>query len=616
MTTCDRIVAFRERHGYVYALAVFLGCALPYFALLHGFRLEPAFNVRTLLCPAGGIGPVLGLYFGVPGIAGCVVASLASDVALGTYDLNLLTANLVVYTIYLGGLRMGWYLAQRGSALPYPVLTTARKLATYLLLSLALSCLSILLSWVLGSVPVGPDMPLASAVIGLNYFTFLVYLGMPLLIALNRSPLPMADRWFAGDRPIEGASHHKLARMNLTQRTVIAAVLVATLVIVVLNVLYFVPYPFYQGYYDMMPDLISGAYALSAIATAVIFVPITLALQFLETHYTTPVERVTRSLEGFLGHLQAGGPVETTIDMTGATPRNEVLELVDGAEQVERSLVDHIDRLSEALKERERASAELSIARQLQMSVVPHDFAAYERYGLDVYGFMRPAREVGGDFYDVMDLGSGRVGFLVGDVSGKGVPAALFMMRALNVLRLQMQSCDDLGRALTLSADALFQRGNETDFFVTAFLCVLDTRTGRLTYANAGHTPPRLRQSGRGGWLACEPERIISGYFRHRYTQYELRLEPGDGMLMYTDGMTDAVDDRRRFFGEEGLEHVIRTVEGRAGNIEPPLSYDVRAAVRDITTAVDRFVGDAPQADDMTMLAFSFSGPVREGAGR
>ena len=431
---------------------------------------------------------------------------------------------------------------------------------------------------------------------------------MPLLIALNRSQLPPTDPWFKGDRTLEDPAKRKLARMNLTQRMVVAGVSATFGVVVVLNILYFVPYPFYQGFYSMAPDLLSGAYALSAVFTVIIFVPMVGSLHFLETHYTRPVEAVTRSLGTFIDRLHAGKRAETHIDLAGATPHYEVEDLVEAAETLQASLIDHITRLSAATAERERSDAQLEIARNIQMSVVPHAFDRFRTLGVDVYGFMRTAQEVGGDFYDVFEAGSGRVGIVIGDVSGKGVPAALFMMRALNELRYQAISCPDLGVALTRASEMLFQDGGGTDVFVTAFVCVIDPRAGRLAYANAGHCQPLVRRGGELSWLDCDPERIISPYRHHVYTQHEMGLASGDGLLLYTDGVTEAANPDHELLGEEGLIDAARAVEARGTGDDGVSPMDVRCALRHVEERVDAFAAGTPQADDLTMVGFKLLG--------
>ena len=603
MTTCAKIVAFRGRHAGAYAVLVGLACAVAYFALLHWFRQYPAFNDKTLLCPAAGAGPVLGLFFGIPAIVGCSVASVISDVLCG-YDAAQLVMRGATSAVYLGSLCLLWYWIHRRAVAPYPTFDSSHKVATYLACSVVLALETVVLGVVGDSLVGGVRSSLVYSIIALNNWTFLTYLGMPLLIALNRSQLPPADPWFKGSRTFEDPAERKLARMNLTQRMVVAGVIATFGVVVVLNILYFVPYPFYQGFYSMAPGLLSGAYALSAVFTVIVFVPMVGGLYFLETHYTRPIEAVTSSLGTFIDRLRSGERVEISIDLAGAAPRNEVADLVEAAETLQASLIDHIRRLSAATAERERSNAQLEIARNIQMSVVPHTFDRFRALGVDVYGFMRTAQEVGGDFYDVFEAGNGRVGIVIGDVSGKGVPAALFMMRALNELRYQALSSPDLGVALTRASEMLFQDGGGTDVFVTAFVCVVDPSTGRLVYANAGYCQPRIRLHDKESCLECDPERIISPYRHHVYTQYELSLAPGDGLLLYTDGVTEAANADHELLGDQGLADAVRAVVARGTGDDGVSPMDVRCALRHIEECVDAFAAGTPQTDDLTMVGF------------
>ena len=177
MTTCARIVAFRERHAAAYAALVALVCGVIYFALLHWFRQYPAFNDKTLLCPAAGAGPVLGLFFGGPAIAGCAVASVVSDVLCG-YGVAQVVMRGVTSTVYLGSLCLLWYWIHRKAEVPYPTFETSHKVATYLACSVALVLETVVLG-VAGDSLVGGVRPsLAYSIIALNNWTFLIYLGM------------------------------------------------------------------------------------------------------------------------------------------------------------------------------------------------------------------------------------------------------------------------------------------------------------------------------------------------------------------------------------------------------------------------------------------------------
>lgn len=586
----------RYRAG-VCALVAVAQCALIFSA-----ELVPALSSGRLLGPAAGTGPVFALFFGLPGIVGCLIAEVASAVLTGAFGglaPAALTISALRRVISLSVPYLLWYVLQRGAADPHPRLTCARNLAVYLGVSSVYALLLAAVSAVLD--PAAGALGLA--IVGLNGFTFAVYLGMPLLVALERSPLfPVEPR-----RAAEAAAltYRKYPRITMTQRMALAGVFASIGVILVMTGLYLAPYPFYQEYGRLMSDVAAGVYALTTIFTVLVFVPMVGALHFLETRYIGPVESVTRFLTTFLAQVREGKAARAKVDLAGVRPLGEVRDLIDASEQLRSDLVDHIDRLARAMAEQERSDAELDVARRMQRGVIPEDFGALRARGLDVYGFMRPARQVGGDFYDVFEMGEGRIGLVIGDVSGKGVPAALFMMRAVNELRYQMVSCADLGEAFTRANEGLYL-ASAPEVFVTAFACSIDVRTGELAYVNAGHNQPWLHREDGGSWLACDAERPLGAFSGHKFAQKRLALGSGDGMLLYTDGITEACHadgDRRLFFGSERLERVVRGFEC-AASMAGATTPAVREVLEGVACAAVDFAQGEPQADDMTMLGF------------
>ncbi len=253
----------------------------------------------------------------------------------------------------------------------------------------------------------------------------------------------------------------------------------------------------------------------------------------------------------------------------------------------------------EALRSRDELVAirqELNVAAKMQESVLPRTFPSDDRFS--IYAWMTPAREVGGDFYDVFQLENGRMGLVVADVSGKGVPAALFMMISRTVLKGTAIGENDVGVALT-EANDLLSESNDESMFVTVFHASFDPASGRLWYANAGHNPPVLiRASGEAGFLEVDPGVIMGALPGMKYEPAFVDLEPGDGILMYTDGVSEAMNADNEEFGNDRLLEALRSVAGR------PASDIVRVTVEE----VEDFVDMAPQHDDITCLAVSYTG--------
>jgi sigma-B regulation protein RsbU (phosphoserine phosphatase) len=242
---------------------------------------------------------------------------------------------------------------------------------------------------------------------------------------------------------------------------------------------------------------------------------------------------------------------------------------------------------------------ELEIASQIQLSVLPSQFPAFpERTAFDLHATMIPAREVGGDFYDFFLLGDDRLGFVLGDVSGKGVGAALFMAITRTMLRATALQGAPVAECVA-HVNRVLHPESLPRMFVTLVYGVLDARTGELTYCNAGHHPPYLLRRGEavraidrtGGLGLC-----LAAEFEYRAGH--LTLQPGDSLVLFSDGITEAVDADSEQFAEARLEGCLQRINGQ----EPAV------LIRDVLRAVEAFSGGAAQSDDMTLLAVRYYG--------
>ncbi len=247
----------------------------------------------------------------------------------------------------------------------------------------------------------------------------------------------------------------------------------------------------------------------------------------------------------------------------------------------------------------ERIDRELEFARQIQHSALPSVFPPFpERTDFDLYASMDAAREVGGDFYDFYFVGENQLAFLVADVSGKGIPAALFMMTAKTIIKDLAESGLPVDEVLTLTNDRLC-KNNEAGMFVTVWMGILNLKTGLVRFANAGHNPPLVRR-GSGGfeYFRSRPCLVLAGMEGVRYRAGEMQLAPGDTIFLYTDGVTEATNADEELYGETRLNRSLDACGG--GTID--------GLCRRIKADVDAFVEDAPQFDDITMLALKYKG--------
>ena len=266
---------------------------------------------------------------------------------------------------------------------------------------------------------------------------------------------------------------------------------------------------------------------------------------------------------------------------------------------VEHYIVAARERQALAL-EKERIGAELALATRIQANSLPKDFPPFpERGEFDIFASMTPAKEVGGDLYDFFLIDDDHLALVIGDVSGKGVPAALFMMVARTLIHHVAMRETSPAKILRVVNEEICSR-NPDEMFVTVWLGVLEISTGRLVAANAGHEFPAMKEAG--GTFDLVKDRhgfVIGGMAGMRYREYELLLRPGAKLFVYTDGVAEATNAAEEMFGAERMVEALRTREN--GTPEEVLEA--------VNRAVLAFVKEAPQFDDLTMLCLQYNGP-------
>lgn len=295
------------------------------------------------------------------------------------------------------------------------------------------------------------------------------------------------------------------------------------------------------------------------------------------------IHQVNRSLRRI-----TEGDLQERVNVRGS---REFEELSDGVNAT-------VDALKLAIQETAaRMDEELQFAREIQRSCLPSGFPdRCDRSEFDVYACMRAAKEVGGDFYDLFRTDERHLAVCVADVSGKGIPAALFMMRAKALIKNSLRQGGDLGQVFHKVNEVLCEN-NEASMFVTALLGVLDLATGDFAFVNAGHNPP-VHMDGACAYLKVRRGFVLGGMEGTQYTLQQAKLEAGDKLFLYTDGVTEAQNAAGELYGEARLLAVLRAAE----------ALDVRQLLETVQRDVDAFAGDAPQADDITMLAVEYRG--------
>lgn len=273
---------------------------------------------------------------------------------------------------------------------------------------------------------------------------------------------------------------------------------------------------------------------------------------------------------------------------------DEIGELANAFNNMSASLQEYIKNLSSVMAEKERIGAELNVATQIQADMLPSIFPAFpEREEFDIYATMQPAKEVGGDFYDFFLIDDDHLAVVIADVSGKGVPAALFMVIAKTLLKNRAQMGDSPAKVLEVVNNQLCEN-NKAEMFVTVWFGVMQISTGKVVAANAGHEKPIIRKAdGEFEIFKDKHGFVMGGMEGMKYKEYEFEIEKGGCLFVYTDGVPEATSSDSELFGMERLVQVLNEEK------DAPLP-DILKSVKG---SIDKFVKDAPQFDDITMLA-------------
>ena len=307
-----------------------------------------------------------------------------------------------------------------------------------------------------------------------------------------------------------------------------------------------------------------------------------------------PLERLTNNALGFVGDDTLS---EFADDIkTG----DEMQTLSESFSKMAQDIKRYTENLAVVVADKERIATELNVATQIQISMLPYIFPAFpDRTEFNIYASMTPAKEVGGDFYDFFLIDENTIAVVIADVSGKGVPAALFMVIAKTLIKNNAQYGKS-PKEVFETVNNLLCENNDANMFVTAILGYLDIPTGKFVYVNAGHNFPLLRANRKFDWLKEKPGFVLAGMEDMFYKQYEVTLSPGDEIFLYTDGVTEAINIESELFSDPRLHETVNRY----------LDLPLREFTISIKHEIDKFAGIAEQADDITMLALRYNGVI------
>ena len=329
-----------------------------------------------------------------------------------------------------------------------------------------------------------------------------------------------------------------------------------------------------------------------------------LAMLLVNRTMTSPVLKMARAASTFVSSRQAGRALEESpITALSVRTGDELEVLCSSLQNMEQDLATHIENLQKVTAEKERIGAELNVATQIQADMLPRIFPPFpDRSEFDLYASMTPAKEVGGDFYDFFLVDEDHLCLVMADVSGKGVPAALFMVIAKTLIKNRAQLGESPAEILKNVNEQLCE-GNEAELFVTVWLAIIEISTGRGMAANAGHEHPAIRRAdGSYELVVYRHSPAVAMMEGIRFQEHSFELRPGDRLFVYTDGVPEATDAQNELFGAERMLAAL--------NRDP--AAEPRQLLANVRAEIDAFVGSAPQFDDITMLSLYYFGPAEK----
>lgn len=571
----------KKRAGQKSIVRVFVIAAL-FWAVTMPFRRLFALNGMTEVRPAGAFPPVFGLLYGLPGALGCAVGNLAADIQSG-YPASICAWGFLAQFLYGYAPHVVWRQWNRSERSIR--LSNVRFVLRYIAITVADSLLiALCLGMILQRLGLGVLLSTGTLLLAFNNITFCLVLGIPIIIAIN--------------------VYRRNYPLTLNIQFVLMFLLLSVLSALILGVV---------SYNEIMAfdlDLVhrwNRIYVQVTLNFFLLWTVSTIFLWYLERRIARPMSKLSHiareyaddeTIDEHPGQRIQNDRWLSECETLGELP-GEIGSLALAFRKMMRDVMRYITELTAATKERERIDTELDVAAHIQNGILPDSHTVFS----DVNQFcvcakMYPAKHVAGDFYDFFLVDDDHIAFLVADVSGKGVPASLFMMVAKTLIHNEVCNGKSPAQAFTEVNEELCQN-NPNDMFVTAWLGILTLSTGQLEYANAGHNAPLFSHNGADYVFAMERTGfVLAGLENMVYTQQEITLTPNDTIFLYTDGVTEANNPEHNLYGEDRLRSLCNC--NRDGTVEEILDA--------VWSDIEEYRDTTEQFDDVTMLAIRYHG--------
>ncbi|MDD6208522.1 MAG: PP2C family protein-serine/threonine phosphatase [Clostridiales bacterium] len=559
---------------FIIAAVIFLAVTMP-------FRWYTALMEVTEIRPVAALTPFFGMVFGFWGALGCAVGNLAADLLSG-YSLGMSLLSVPIQ--FLMGMLpyVLWYHipARNGEKPSFPRMDKTEHVIKYMLIILVNSAVTmVLLGLVMQRYGIAEVFSQTTFAIFLNNLDFSYVLGLPLLT--------LAAVW-------------KGYRFSLNERLILFFLLLAILAGLLIG------NASWSEAVNMSKDrlYIWNHVCMDVAVVQNLFMLLELLfLVYIEKRVTIPIQKLAHISNDYVKEGGEKTNLQQFVDACQPYVDNsmEVGHLARSYVRMVTDLEAYMENLKNITAEKEKIGAELNIATQIQADMLPGIFPAFPgRQEFDIYATMTPAKEVGGDFYDFFLVDEDHLAMVVADVSGKGVPAALFMVIAKTLIKNRAQMGDSPAQVL-MNVNEQLCEGNDAELFVTVWLGILQISTGKGVAANAGHEHPAVRR-GDGSFELVKYRHSPPVAFMEDvpFEEHEFELHPGDCLYVYTDGVAEATNRDMELFG---VDRMLQALNRKTKSSPEELLHTVKGEI-------DQFVGDAPQFDDITMLCLDYSGAV------
>lgn len=573
-------------------LFVFLMNMLLFVVLTAPFKIWIAASEITEMRPAAALTPVLGMIFGWPAALGCAMGNMICDAAAG-YEISYALVNSLLQIIYAMSAYYIWKKMNKERNGEEFRLDSVTRILKFCLLLVGNAFLTVAFTSVLNhAYSVAEFISFDNLFLFVNSFDSGLLFGAPLLILGHLLQMYIEN--------LREGKKTKIVNFTMSERMILNTLITGLCICVFVGISIYL-----MARYKVASNVsaIGRVYIYETMALNVYFALSIGFMKFTEQKISQPIEKLAEIVGNYyVGNVSDDERKKMLEDCSVyAKDSTEVGKLARSYISMIEDLETYIENLQSIMSEKERINAELQLASDIQAHMLPCIFPPFPgRKEFDLYALMHPAKEVGGDFYDFFLVNEDKLAVIVADVSGKGVPAALFMVIAKTLIKNYTQMDMEPSEVFT-TVNHLLCDGNDAGLFVTAWMGVLEIETGKLTYVNAGHNPPLIKRAGGNfEYLRERTGFVLAGMDGIKYRQNTFDLHPGDRVFLYTDGVTESTNEHEELYGEERLQHFLNNHE--TGNTEEILDA-LRKDLRD-------FSNEAPQFDDITMLLLDYKGKV------